>query len=121
MRRVKANKGGDDGMTIGGIRTVHQHWPAIREQLLTGTRTPVRRWKSLADRGVRRFGIPTVLDRFIQQAALQVLQRRWDRRSQHSYGFRLGRSAQQVGTGAAPHRRRLRLRSISIWKHSSIE
>jgi RNA-directed DNA polymerase len=47
--------------------------------------------------GVRKLGIPTVLDRFIQQAVMQVLQCRWDRRfSQHSYGFRPGRSAHQA-------------------------
>jgi len=47
--------------------------------------------------GVRKLGIPSVLDRFIQQAVLQVLQRRWDRTfSEHSYGFRPGRSAHQA-------------------------
>ena len=49
------------------------------------------------DGGVRKLGIPTVLDRFIQQAVMQVLQHRWDRTfSQHSYGFRPGRSAHQA-------------------------
>jgi len=49
------------------------------------------------DGGIRRLGIPTVLDRFIQQAVMQVLQRRWDRTfSEHSYGFRPGRSAHQA-------------------------
>jgi RNA-directed DNA polymerase len=49
------------------------------------------------DGGVRKLGIPSVLDRFIQQAVMQVLQRRWDRTfSQHSYGFRPGRSAHQA-------------------------
>ena len=49
------------------------------------------------DGGVRKLGIPTVLDRFIQQAVMQVLQRRWDRTfSEHSYGFRPGRSAHQA-------------------------
>jgi RNA-directed DNA polymerase len=49
------------------------------------------------DGGVRKLGIPTVLDRFIQQAVMQVLQRRWDRTfSDHSYGFRPGRSAHQA-------------------------
>jgi RNA-directed DNA polymerase len=56
------------------------------------------------DGGVRTLGIPTVLDRFIQQAVLQVLQRRWDRTfSQHSYGFRPGRSAQQAVAQAQHH------------------
>ena len=49
------------------------------------------------DGGVRKLGIPTVLDRFIQQAVMQVLQRQWDRTfSEHSYGFRPGRSAHQA-------------------------
>ena len=49
------------------------------------------------DGGVRKLGIPTVLDRFIQQAVMPVLQRRWDRTySEHSYGFRPGRSAHQA-------------------------
>jgi RNA-directed DNA polymerase len=104
LRRVKANKGspGVDGMTIDEI-TEHlkQHWPAIREQLLSGTYEPkpVRRVEiSKPDGvGVRKLGIPTVMDRFIQQAVMQVLQRRWDKTfSEHSYGFRPGRSAHQA-------------------------
>ena len=100
LRRVKANKGsaGVDGMTIGAITDhLKQHWPAIRDRLLNGTYEPkpVRRVEiPKPDGGVRKLGIPTVLDRFIQQAVLQVLQRRWDRTfSRHSYGFRPGRSA----------------------------
>jgi RNA-directed DNA polymerase len=103
LRRVKANKGsvGVDGMTVGGITDyLKQHWPAIREQLLNGTYEPkpVRRVEiPKPDGGVRKLGIPTVLDRLIQQAAMQVLQRRWDRTfSDHSYGFRPGRSAHQA-------------------------
>ena len=90
VQRVKANNGraGVDGMTIGGITDLKQHWPAIRVQLLNGTYEPkpVRRVEiPKPDGGVRQLGIPTVLDRFIQQAVLQVLQRRWDRTfSQHS-------------------------------------
>src|ERR1022692_142665 len=101
LRQVKANKGspGVDGMTIVGITDyLKQHWPAIREQLLNGTYEPkpVRRVEiAKPDGGVRKLGIPTVLDRFIQQAVMQVLQRRWDRTfSDYSYGFRPGRSAQ---------------------------
>ena len=103
LQRVKTNKGsaGVDGMTIGGITDyLKQHWPDIRAQLLNGTYEPqpVRRVEiPKPDGGVRQLGIPTVLDRFIQQAVLQVLQRRWDRTfSQHSYGFRPGRSAHQA-------------------------
>jgi RNA-directed DNA polymerase len=104
LRRVKANKGspGVDGMTVGGIKDyLKQHWPAIREQLLSGTYAPqpVRRVEipKPDGGGVRKLGIPSVLDRFIQQAVLQVLQRRWDRTfSDHSYGFRPGRSAHQA-------------------------
>jgi len=103
LQRVKANKGspGVDGMTVGGIKDyLKEHWPAIREQLLNGTYEPkpVRRVEiPKPDGGVRKLGIPTVLDRFIQQAVMQVLQRRWDRTfSDHSYGFRPGRSAHQA-------------------------
>jgi RNA-directed DNA polymerase len=103
LRRVKANKGspGVDGMTVGGITDyLKQHWPAIREQLLNGTYEPkpVRRVEiPKPDGGVRKLGIPSVLDRFIQQAVMQVLQRRWDRTfSDHSYGFRPGRSSHQA-------------------------
>src|ERR1700674_1959116 len=103
LRQVKANKGspGVDGMTVVGIKDyLKQHWPAIREQLLNGTYEPkpVRRVEiDKPDGGVRKLGIPTVLDRFIQQAVMQVLQRRWDRTfSDYSYGFRPGRSAHQA-------------------------
>jgi RNA-directed DNA polymerase len=103
LRRVKANQGsaGVDGMTVGGISDyLKQHWPAIREQLLSGTYEPkpVRRLEiPKPEGGVRKLGIPTVLDRFIQQSVMQVLQRRWDRTfSDSSYGFRLGRSAHQA-------------------------
>jgi RNA-directed DNA polymerase len=103
LRRVKANRGsaGVDGMTIGGIADyLRQHWPTIRGRLLNGTYepTPVRRVEiAKPDGGMRKLGIPTVLDRFVQQAVLQVLQRRWDGTfSRHSYGFRPGRSAHQA-------------------------
>ncbi len=103
LRQVKANKGssGVDGMTVMALTDyLRRHWPAIREQLLNGTYEPkpVRRVEiPKPDGGVRKLGIPTVLDRFIQQAVMQVLQRRWDRTfSDHSYGFRPGRSAHQA-------------------------
>jgi RNA-directed DNA polymerase len=103
LRRVQANKGsaGVDRMTVGGITDyLKQHWPAIREQLLNGTYEPkpVRRVEiPKPDGGVRKLGIPTVLDRLVQQAVMQVLQRQWDRTfSESSYGFRPGRSAHQA-------------------------
>ncbi len=103
LRRVKVNEGspGVDGMTVHDLPGyLKQHWPAIREQLLSGTYKPqpVKRVEiPKPDGGVRKLGIPTVLDRFIQQAVMQVLQRRWDRTfSDHSYGFRPGRSAHQA-------------------------
>src|SRR5437660_5964693 len=103
LQQVKANKGsaGVDGMTVSGITDyLKQHWPAIREQLLSGTYEPkpVRRVEiPKPDGGVRKLGIPTVLDRLIQQAVMQVLQRQWDSTfSDHSYGFRPGRSAHQA-------------------------
>src|SRR3989441_10962934 len=103
LQQVKANKGsaGVDGMTVGGITDyLKQHWPASREQLLNGTYKPkpVRRVEiPKPDGGVRKLGIPTVLDRFIQQAVMQVLQRRWDPTfSEHSHGFRPKRSAHQA-------------------------
>ena len=103
LKRVKANKGsaGVDGMTVQQLpEYLKQHWPAIREQLLSGTYKPqpVRRVEiPKPDGGIRKLGIPTVLDRFIQQAVMQVLQGKWDRTfSNHSYGFRPGRSAHQA-------------------------
>ena len=103
LKQVKANKGspGVDGMTVVGIQDyLKEHWPAIRDQLLSGTYEPkpVRRVEiPKPDGGVRKLGIPTVLDRFIQQAVMQVLQKRWDPTfSNHSYGFRPGRSAHQA-------------------------
>src|SRR3974390_646 len=103
LRQVRANKGspGVDGMSVVGLKDyLKQHWPAIREQLLNGTYEPkpVRRVEiPKPDGGVRKLGIPSVLDRFIQQAVMQVLQRRGDPTfSQYSYGFRPGRSAHQA-------------------------
>src|SRR5215467_5222192 len=82
LQQVRANKGspGVDGMTVVGLKDyLKQHWPSIREQLLNGTYEPkpVRRVEipKPDGGGVRKLGIPSVLDRFIQQAVLQVLQR----------------------------------------------
>ncbi|MCG8585015.1 MAG: hypothetical protein MI757_09915 [Pirellulales bacterium] len=103
LKRVMANKGspGVDGMTVKRLPDyLKRHWPKIREQLLAGTYQPqpVKRVEiPKPDGGVRKLGVPTALDRFIQQAVLQVLQARWDRTfSEHSYGFRPGRSAHQA-------------------------
>ncbi|HZD94630.1 MAG TPA: reverse transcriptase domain-containing protein, partial [Candidatus Sulfotelmatobacter sp.] len=103
LARVKSNKGsaGVDGMTVEQLPAyLKQHWPAIREQLLRGTYKPqpVKRVEiPKPDGGIRKLGIPTVLDRFIQQTVMQVLQGRWDRTfSDYSYGFRPGRSAHQA-------------------------
>jgi len=103
LRRVKSNKGspGIDGMRVGELPGyLKQHWPGIREQLLSGTYAPqpVKRVEiPKPDGGVRKLGIPTVLDRFVQQAVMQVLQGKWDPTfSEHSHGFRPGRSAHQA-------------------------
>ena len=103
LRRVRGNKGsaGVDGMTVEQLPAfLKEQWPAIREQLLRGTYQPqpVRRVEiRKPEGGLRKLGIPTALDRFIQQAVLQVLQRDWDRTcSDHSYGFRPNRSAHQA-------------------------
>jgi len=103
LQRVKQNQGspGIDGMTVkklGGY--LSKHWPNIREQLLQGSYQPqpVKRVEiPKPGGGMRKLGIPTALDRFIQQSVLQVLQKYWDRTfSEHSYGFRPGRSAHQA-------------------------
>jgi RNA-directed DNA polymerase len=107
LKRVQANKGsaGIDGMTVGELPAfLKERWPAIREQLFSGTYKPqpVKRVEiPKPDGGMRNLGIPTVLDRFIQQAVLQVLQEVFDGTfSEHSYGFRPGRSAHQAVTQA---------------------
>jgi len=100
LKRVKQNKGspGIDGMTVEELPDhLRVHWPRLREQLLAGTYQPQpvrRRTIPKSGGGERELGIPTVLDRFIQQAILQVLQPRFDPTfSQHSHGFRPRRSA----------------------------
>ncbi len=102
-KRVRGNKGGPgvDGMTIESAKDyLREHWPDIRVQLLEGTYQPqpVKRVEiPKPDGGVRKLGVPSVVDRLIQQAMLQVLQERWDPTfSEHSYGFRPGRSAHQA-------------------------
>jgi RNA-directed DNA polymerase len=110
FKRVKGNGGspGIDGMTVDDFAGyLKQHWLAIREQLLSGTYQPqpVRRVEiPKPDGGMRKLGIPTVLDRLIQQAVMQVLQRSWDHTfSASSYGFRPGRSAHQAVARAQQH------------------
>lgn len=102
-KRVKANKGagGVDGLDIAQTGAHLKHaWPAIRQQLLDGTYRPrpVRRvGVPKADGSERELGIPTVTDRLIQQALLQVLQPLIDPTfSEHSYGFRPGRRARDA-------------------------
>jgi len=103
LARVKRNKGaaGIDGMRVDDLPAhLKEHWPTIRVQLLEGTYKPqpVRRVEiPKASGGMRPLGIPTVLDRFIQQAVMQVLQADWDPTfSEASFGFRPGRSAHQA-------------------------
>jgi RNA-directed DNA polymerase len=103
LKRVQGNEGspGIDGMTVDELPGyLTEHWPAIREQLMNGTYQPkpVKRIEiPKPDGGVRKLGIPTVLDRYIQQAVQQVLQQRWDPTfSDSSYGFRPGRSQQDA-------------------------
>ena len=103
LQQVRSNRGspGVDGMTVKQLPGyLKQYWPAIQDQLLSGTYRPqpVRRVEiPKPDGGVRKLGIPTVLDRFTQQAVLQVLQEQWDPTfSEHSYGFRPERSAHQA-------------------------
>jgi RNA-directed DNA polymerase len=104
LQRVKANKGspGVDGMTVEQLpEYLKQHGQEIGEQLRNGTYQPrpVKRVEipKPDGNGVRKLGIPCVLDRFVQQAVLQVLQKRWDPTfSAHSHGFRPGHSAKQA-------------------------
>jgi RNA-directed DNA polymerase len=103
LRAVVRNKGapGVDGITVRRLPGVLKaRWPEIEEQLLQGRYQPqpVRRVRIPKPAGgTRNLGIPTVIDRVIQQAVLQRLQPRWDPTfSAHSYGFRPGRSAHQA-------------------------
>jgi group II intron reverse transcriptase/maturase len=100
LARVRKNKGspGVDGMTVGELPAyLREQWAGLRERLLSGTYQPQAVRKVEIPKpggGMRELGIPTVLDRFIQQSLLQVLQPRFDPSfSRHSYGFRPGRSA----------------------------
>ena len=103
LNKVMRNGGspGIDGMTVKELTPyLKREWPSIRRQLLNGEYIPkpVRRVEiPKPGGGIRKLGIPTVLDRFIQQALLQILQREWDSTfSEFSYGFRPERSAHQA-------------------------
>lgn len=100
LKRVKQNKGspGVDGMTVDELpKYLAENWLALRAKLLDGDYQPkpVREVEiPKDDGGVRKLGIPSVVDRFLQQSILQVLQPMFDVTfSQHSHGFRPGRSA----------------------------
>jgi RNA-directed DNA polymerase len=108
LGQVRRNKGapGIDGMTVEQLAAhLREHWPEMRQALLhcSYQPMPVRRVEipKPSGSGMRQLGIPSVLDRFIQQAVLQVLQRYLDPTfSEQSYGFRPGRSAHQAVTRA---------------------
>jgi RNA-directed DNA polymerase len=103
-KKVCQNQGapGVDNVTVEAFGAyLKAHWPKIKGQLLTGIYQPqpVKRVSipKPHGRGVRHLGIPCVIDRFIQQAILQILQPTWDKKfSAHSYGFRPGKSAHQA-------------------------
>jgi RNA-directed DNA polymerase len=104
LRRVERNKGapGIDGMTVGELRPyLREHWPRIKEELRGGRYRPSAVREVMipkpGGKGMRKLGIPTVVDRLIQQALHQVMSPIFDGNfSDHSYGFRPGRSAHQA-------------------------
>jgi len=103
LQAVEANRGaaGVDGMEVRQLRDyLREHWAEIREQILSGSYEPrpVRRVDiPKPGGGTRMLGIPTVLDRLIQQAIHQILSPLWEEGfSAHSYGFRPGRRAAQA-------------------------
>ena len=110
LQAVEANRGaaGVDGMEVEQLRKhLREHWAGIKEQILKGRYEPrpVRRVDiPKAGGGTRMLGIPTVLDRLIQQAIHQILSPLWEKGfSAHSYGFRPGRSAAQAVKAAQGH------------------
>ena len=130
LSRVKGNKGapGVDGMSVEQLPAfLKEHWPAIRDQLLKGAYRPqpVRRVEiPKPGGGVRKLGIPTVLDRLIQQAVLQVLQVDWDPTFSPSTASASGRTARPIRRCRA--RKSILPRAIagswtSTWRSSSIE
>lgn len=110
LQRVQSNKGGPgvDGMTVEELPdTLRQEWPRIKQELLDGRYYP-QPVKRVTIRkpggGTRQLGVPTVVDRFIQQATLQVLTPLYDPTfSPSSYGFRPGKSAHQAVEQARKH------------------
>jgi len=103
LQRVCQNQGdpGADGMTVKALPGyLGDHWSEVRSQLLAGSYQPraVKRVEiPKPGGGWRKLGVPTVMDRLVQQAILQVLQKRWDPTfSEHSYGFRPRRDAHQA-------------------------
>jgi RNA-directed DNA polymerase len=103
LKRVKRNGGspGIDGMTVEGLTPyLREQWLRLKEELLSGKYDPqpVKRVEIPKPQGgMRKLGIPTVVDRFIQQAVMQVLQGQWDQGfSDSSFGFRPGRNAHQA-------------------------
>lgn len=112
LHRVKSNKGGPgiDGMTVERLPAyLKDHWPAIRQQLISGRYQPQPVKRVMIPKpggGQRLLGVPTVVDRFIQQALLQILQADWDPTfSERSYGFRPDHSAHQAVTQAQQYLR----------------
>ena len=110
LRRVQRNGGapGVDGMTVDELpEHLKVHWPSIREKLEAGRYepSPVKRVEiPKPGKGMRQLGIPTVQDRFIQQAMHQVLSPQFEPTfSEHSYGFRPGRSAHEAVKAAQGH------------------
>lgn len=107
LHQVTRNKGGPgiDGMTVEGLPGhLKKHWPRIKAELISGKYKPqpVKRVEiPKPGGGFRKLGVPTVADRLIQQALMQVLQEQWDSTfSRNSYGFRPKRSAHQAVAGA---------------------
>jgi RNA-directed DNA polymerase len=101
--RVVKNKGapGVDGLTVAGFKSwLQAHWPSVRQALMAGEYMPAAVRKVEIPKpqgGVRTLGIPTVLDRLIQQALHQVMQPLFEPEfSESSYGFRPGRNAHQA-------------------------
>jgi len=111
LKRVRSNRGapGVDGMTVEALTPyLKENWPRIREELLNETYAPqpIRRVEipKPDGKGVRLLGIPTVLDRLIQQSILQVLTPVFDPHfSESSYGFRPGRGCHDAVVAAQAH------------------